>query len=397
MRGLYIHIPFCEHKCGYCDFYSVERLSAMEDFVEALCREIQLLPERLPEAVQEPIATVYFGGGTPSLLSPQQLERIQEQLRRVFRILPEAEWSMECNPGTVTLERLRQYRSLGINRLSFGVQSFHDEELRFLERLHTARDAVAAVCWAYEAGFANVNLDLMFAVPGQTLASWRRTLEQALALAPQHISAYSLIWEPGTRFYQRLRRGKLSPVPEELDKAQYELVSELLSAAGYVHYEVSNFARPGFQCRHNLLYWHGEEYVALGPSAHGYVRGRRYWNVRNLRRYSECVSRGILPIAGSEHVGQWERVEELIFLGLRSDGLRFARLGEEFGSELALAASELFQRWHEAGWLRLWTPERVWLNWRGYSFCDGLALELILLAERLWEHHRVAFPASLAE
>ncbi|MEN3027036.1 MAG: radical SAM family heme chaperone HemW [Chlorobiota bacterium] len=382
MRGLYLHIPFCEHKCCYCDFYSVERPELLESFVDALCHEIELLPEQLPEAVAEPVATVYFGGGTPSLLSPQQLERIVERLHRIFRWGPEVEWTMECNPGTVTEERLRAYRQLGVTRLSFGVQSFHPEELRFLERIHTAQEARLAVEWARRAGFENINIDLMFAVPGQTVESWRATLQQVIALTPQHISAYSLIWEPGTPLYARWKRGEVAPVPEELDVAQYELAVHLLQDAGYLHYEVSNFVQPGYECRHNLLYWHAEEYVALGPSAHGYLRGRRYWNVRSLRQYQELIRQDRLPIASSEHLSTVERLEELVFLGLRSDGLRFDRIRQEFGIDLATEAAPILAQWEELGVVRLRTPHRLWLNWRGYLMCDELASQLILCAER---------------
>ncbi|MCS6966371.1 MAG: radical SAM family heme chaperone HemW [Candidatus Kapabacteria bacterium] len=388
MRGLYLHIPFCEHKCCYCDFYSVERLELLELFVAALCREIELLAEQLPEAVAEPIGTVYFGGGTPSLLAPQQMERIVTRVHRSFRLEPWAEWSIECNPGTVDPERLRAYRELGINRISFGVQSFQDEELRSLERIHTAREAIQAVEWAQQVGFINLNVDLMFAVPGQTLRSWRKTLQQALALAPKHISAYSLIWERGTPLYARWQRGEIAPVAEELDAAQYELAAEMLGSSGYVHYEVSNFARPGYACRHNLLYWHGAEYIALGPSAHGHLQGRRYWNVRNLRRYMESIARGSLPVAGSERIGPRERLEELIFLGLRADGIRFDRLRQEFDIELAVEAASLLEQWSEQGLVYLHTPDRLWLNWRGYAICNNLAGDLMLCAERAWELSR---------
>ncbi len=387
MRGLYVHIPVCQHKCSYCDFYSVERPGLLEAFVEALCREIELLAEQFPAVLEEPLVTVYIGGGTPSLLTPFQLERLLERIRATFTIEPQAEWTLECNPGTVSREQLRIYRQLGLTRLSVGVQSFEEAELRFLERLHTAEEAAMAIQWAHEAGFEQVNVDLMFAVPGQTLQTWRRTLERAVALEPSHISAYSLIWEPGTALYARWRRGEIAPVPEELDVAQYELAVERLMAAGYGHYEVSNFARPGSECRHNLLYWHGEEYVALGPSAHGYVRGRRYWNVRSIERYFAALRCGKLPIAGSEHIGPRERLAELIFLGLRSDGVSFERLRREYGIELADGAYALLRRWQELGLVQEWSETHLRLNWRGYLVCDELAAELTLSAERLWERH----------
>lgn len=385
MRGLYIHIPVCQHKCSYCDFYSVERPELLEVFVRMLSRELELLSEQFPEALGEPVVTVYIGGGTPSLLSPQQLEYLIGRIRATFRVELQAEWTIECNPGTVDREQLRVYRRLGLTRLSFGVQSFEELELRFLERWHTAEEAAAAVRWAHEVGFEQVNIDLMFAVPGQTLQTWRRTLVQAVALAPSHISTYSLIWEPGTALYARWRRGEIAPVPEELDVAQYELAVEQLTAAGYEHYEVSNFARPGSECRHNLLYWHGQEYVALGPSAHGYVRGRRYWNVRSVERYSDFLRRGMLPIAGMEFVGPRERLAELLLLGLRSDGISFERLRRECGIDLADRAAPLFRQWEELGLVREWSSARLRLNWRGYLLCDELAAELLLCVERSWQ------------
>jgi oxygen-independent coproporphyrinogen-3 oxidase len=305
MRGIYVHIPFCQHKCSYCDFYSVVQLQFTEQFVRALCQEMQLYAERMPELAEQPIATVFLGGGTPSLLPLPQLEAIVRQLRALFPIAEDAEWSIEANPGTVDLERLRAIRALGFRRISFGVQSFQEAELRFLERIHTPQEARAAVEWAHAAGFDSINVDLMFAIPGQTLRSWERTLQEALALAPHHISAYSLIWEPGTPLYARWQRGEVHPVAEELDTQMYALVAQFLEAAGYVHYEVSNFARPGHCCRHNLLYWHGQEYLAVGPSAHGFLRGRRYWNVRSLHGYVRRIAAGELPIAGME---QFERL-----------------------------------------------------------------------------------------
>ena len=387
MRGIYVHIPFCQHKCSYCDFYSVVQLQFTEQFVRALCQEMQLYAERMPELAEQPIATVFLGGGTPSLLPLPQLEAIVRQLRALFPIAEDAEWSIEANPGTVDLERLRAIRALGFRRISFGVQSFQEAELRFLERIHTPQEARAAVEWAHAAGFDSINVDLMFAIPGQTLRSWERTLQEALALAPHHISAYSLIWEPGTPLYARWQRGEVHPVAEELDTQMYALVAQFLEAAGYVHYEVSNFARPGHCCRHNLLYWHGQEYLAVGPSAHGFLRGRRYWNVRSLHGYVRRIAAGELPIAGMEQLSAWERLEELLFLQLRSDGLRCRELHHAFGLDLFEPESELFRQWEHAGWVRECSPERIWLNWRGYAIADELAADLIARAERLWERY----------
>jgi len=332
--SLYLHIPFCRRKCLYCDFYSVEAPDLVEGFLSALLREIALAAaDRSDRAV----ATVYLGGGTPSLLTPSQLAAVLAAVRRHFAVREDAEISLEANPGTLTADRLRELRRLGINRLSLGVQSFHDPLLRLLGRIHDRADALQAVALARAAGFENLGLDLILAIPGQRLAEWEADLRLALGLAPEHLSAYSLTLEPRTPLGRLVAAGSLAPTPPEEEAAMLERTAELLAAGGYHHYEVSNYARPGFACRHNLTYWSHADYLGLGPSAHSFRReadwngARRWWNVADLELYCARLERGEPPVAGEERLGPPELLAEGIFLGLRRGELDLAALQTRFG------------------------------------------------------------------
>jgi oxygen-independent coproporphyrinogen-3 oxidase len=374
MTGLYLHIPFCERKCSYCDFYSIERTDMMGRFVDRLCAEITMRPSA------DTFTSVFFGGGTPSLLSPEQLDRIVRVIRDTYAIASDAEWTMECNPGTVTDASLAAYRASGINRLSFGVQSFNENELQFLQRIHSADDADAAMRLARAAEFDNVNMDLMFALPPQTMESWTYSIERMLALRPDHISAYSLIFEPGTPLFTQLKKGLVKPHAEELDADMYAYVMQRLRDAGYVQYEVSNFALPGKQCRHNLTYWHAEPYLSVGPSAHGYLNGTRYWNLSNLRSWSQRIDEGALPVANEETLTSVERLHERLFLEFRADGIRLDRLQREFAVDLPSVLGEQLRWWLEEGLVVL-KNNVLSLTQRGYQVCDELSLRMIESAE----------------
>ncbi|MFN8359829.1 MAG: radical SAM family heme chaperone HemW [Candidatus Kapaibacterium sp.] len=377
MFGLYVHIPFCEKKCIYCDFYSIERTDQIADFVELLCREIEqraLVTRPIP-----PATSVFFGGGTPSLLSPTQLGRIISTIKDNFSLLPDAEWTMECNPGTITQESLSAYKSLGMNRLSFGVQSFHEPELAFLHRIHSPDEAKDAVSMARNAGFDNVSIDLMFALPNQTMNSWQSTLETAIGLAPNHISAYSLIFEEGTPLFTMLQRGTVERTGEEHDAEMYDYAIKRLAEAGYTQYEVSNFARDKRECLHNVTYWSGDEYMAFGPSAHGFVDGSRYWNFRSLARYTELVKQGILPVANSEKLTDSERMFERAFLELRAKGIRIKEFTRDFGIDILSAIDEL-KLWESEGLLTI--TDRISLTAHGYQVCDELSLRMIAALEK---------------
>lgn len=373
MASIYLHIPFCEKKCLYCDFYSIENLSRTEDFLAALHYEIDLYAGY---AEKESVETVFFGGGTPSLLSPGQLGDILSHLRRVFPIEKDAEITVETNPGTVTAEKLAAFRSLGVNRLSIGVQSFHDDELKFLSRIHDAAEAMRCMEYARRAGFDNVGIDLIYALPGQTLQRWQATLQRAVELQPDHISAYGLIVEDGTPLARMVHAGLVSPMPADEEAEFYEFTMAFLEAHRFEHYEVSNYARPRFRSRHNYNYWRHANYLGFGPSAHSFWKeghrvARRWWNISNLSHYCSSLKCGMLPILQEETLDTVQLLEEEIFLGLRSDGIRLERLRHDATQASSLVASLIDEgaAMIENGILRL--------TRKGYLLCDEIAARLM--------------------
>jgi oxygen-independent coproporphyrinogen-3 oxidase len=285
--ALYVHIPFCTAKCSYCDFNSYAgQESLMRPYAEAVASEAALWAKHV--AVRS-IGTVFFGGGTPSLLPLAEMSIIVEAVRRRFSIERPAEISLEANPGTVDLQHLRGLRDLGFNRISFGVQSFHDDELLDIERIHTGDEAEQAYCWARAAGFENVNLDLIFGLIGQTMPQWRENVERALSLSPEHLSLYALTLEEGTALTRDVGRGRrLAPDPD-LQADMYEWSRTRLAEAGYRRYEISNWARPGRECRHNLAYWRNREWLGLGAGAHSHLFGERFANAATPSRYISLV------------------------------------------------------------------------------------------------------------
>jgi oxygen-independent coproporphyrinogen-3 oxidase len=372
--GLYLHIPFCEHKCIYCDFYSIESMDRTGIFVRRLKEEIVSYGAG---AKGERFSTIFFGGGTPSLLEPAVIGEILDLLASTYSIEPSAEITLESNPGTVTPEKLRGYRSAGINRLSFGIQSFHDDDLRFLTRIHTSEQAIEGFKMARRAGFGNINLDFIFALPNQTMARWEKNLRQAVALAPEHISAYSLIVEPKTPLFRMVRAGRVSPLPIETEAELYEFTMEFLHAAGYEHYEVSNYARPGFRSKHNSGYWNHSGYLGFGPSAHSFRGNRRWWNVSNLRTYCDSIGQGKLPVAGEEFLIPEQLFDEAVMLGLRGEGLDLGQLRSRYGVDLLANNAGEIERFEGDG-LMLVEGERLRLTDKGYLLCDEIC-ELLLV------------------
>jgi oxygen-independent coproporphyrinogen-3 oxidase len=356
----------------------VASLEPAEDFLTALGREIALAAGERDTATFD---TVFFGGGTPSLLAPRQLEGILAQLHRTFRIAPDAEVTLEANPGTVTRESLTAFRALGVNRLSVGVQSFHDHELAFLGRIHDNAEAIRCLTDARAAGFDNLAIDLIYAIPGQTLAQWESSLRMGVRCHPRHIAAYSLIVEEGTPLARSVRTGAVRPTPTEIEAAMYERAMELLAAHGYEHYEVSNYAQPGFRCRHNSAYWSHDDYLGFGPSAHSFRMdgdgrsGTRRWNVSDLSTYIDRLYGGLPPIAGEEHVGPRDLVREKILLGLRSDGVDLACLGEHLGCDLEGRQSDL-TRWMFEENLAVLEGRVLRLTARGFVLCDEICARL---------------------
>ncbi len=335
--ALYLHIPYCARKCGYCDFnsYAGTRPDDQEAYVAALEREMELRAAALAPDVTVP--TVFVGGGTPTLLAAELLARLIRRTGELFPVEPGAEFTVEANPGTIDLagEKLGQARAAGANRISFGVQAFQDALLRRLDRLHSAGEAVQAVTAARQAGFTNLNLDLMYGLPGQTPEDFRRTVQQAIALGPEHVSAYSLIVEEGTPFFRLYEQGELSLPGEEDEDDMDALAWGTLAQAGYAKYEVSNYARPGYECRHNLIYWRNEEWLGLGAGAHSHLAHRRAWNLYRPDDYIRTVQTGVLPEAGAEEIDPTGEMAETMMLGLRTlAGVTEARFAGRFGRTL---------------------------------------------------------------
>ena len=340
--SLYLHFPFCERKCRYCDFLSGPAGDeTREEYIGLLYREIEQRAGEINAAEKNTVAvdTIFIGGGTPSLMTPAQAVRVMDTIRRCYHVLPDAEISMEVNPGTVDPEKLRGFKAAGINRLSIGVQSFDDSELRLLGRIHTAAEARETFLAAREAGFDNINLDLMSALPGQNIETWSRTLEEAVSLGPEHISAYSLIIEEGTPLASLLDAGKLPDLPsEEEDRRMYHFTKQYLASKGYRRYEISNYAREGYECRHNCGYWTGHEYLGLGLGASSYLDGERFKNPDEMDEYRKAVMK--LNDHNSAETLQCERqkltqkdcMEEFMFLGLRmTDGVSEREFERRFG------------------------------------------------------------------
>ena len=378
--GLYVNVPFCERKCAYCDFYSVEGTGLKERYLNALHLEIARGARRTAAAVA---GTVYLGGGTPTMLPPADIERMLADIADHFSIAADAEYTIEVNPGSASPETLRFIRGLGFNRLSIGVQSFDDAALSFLERIHSAAEARACIESARTAGFDNLSIDLIYAIPGLSRSAWERTLQEAVAFSPEHVSAYSLIVEEQTPLHARVLAGVVTPADEEEEAAQYMMTMEFLELHGLEHYEVSNYAREGFRSRHNSSYWHHRNYLGLGPSAHSFwADGRtgeawRWANVRQLHGYCDVLWRNGSPVAMAEELGTRELVNERIFLGLRSDGLSLPMLTNDLGYELS---GEQRGYLHQilARNLAVLHDGTVTLTREGFLLCDEICAHLMV-------------------
>lgn len=373
MSGIYLHIPFCEHKCIYCDFYSVESLGAMGRFLRALRSEIEISSA---SSDQELVETIYFGGGTPSLLPPDAIAGILRRLGDRYEVAERAEITLEANPGTVDPRTLEAFRASGINRLSVGVQSFRDEDLRFLTRIHSAQSARECVRAAKAAGFDNVSIDLIFALPGQTMDQWIENLAEAVALEPQHISAYSLIVEHGTPLARMVAADEVRPHDIETEAAMYERTMEFLLMAGYEHYEVSNYAVPGYRSRHNSNYWNHTTYLGFGPSAHSFRAGRRWWNVAGINQYCGMLESGSLPLAGEEHLTPAALLDEAVMLSLRCGGIDLGLLQKVHHVDLLARNRRTVEEivHHD---LAVLDGRTLTLTSKGFLLCDAISERLV--------------------
>ncbi|MEL1133975.1 radical SAM family heme chaperone HemW [Desulfitobacterium sp. THU1] len=352
MPSLYVHVPFCLRKCAYCAFYSVPlQRSKVEEYLQGLDQEIALRQGEIPDEV----STLFMGGGTPTALSEEELETVFSLLEPRFNFSASAEKTMEANPGTLTAGKLHILKNHGINRISLGVQSFNDALLKRIGRIHSVEDIYDGVNLIRGAGFRNLNLDLMFGLPGQTSEDWQKTLAEVITIQPEHLSIYGLMLEEDTPL--ALDAGLSKDLPDDDAQAEmYELGKEMLGRAGYIHYETSNYALPGHECQHNLGYWHGEEYLGLGPGAVSCLKNRRRKNYEDLVKYREKLEQGDLPIDSleDESLTNDERISERIILGLRlAHGINLENFKKEFRVDLFELYPTVLERYISQGVLRI--------------------------------------------
>ena len=368
--SIYIHVPFCASKCAYCDFASYPGRNAdWKAYFDALIAEINSWREELERCE---IQTVFFGGGTPTLVNAEYILRSLDALRRCARFAENVEITLEGNPGTLDREKLRQYRSAGVNRLSLGAQALDDRLLKSIGRIHTAADVASAVQMAQDSGFDNLNLDLIYALPGHTIDDWRRTLEAAIALQPAHLSAYSLIVEPETPMFDRVARGECAVPDEDTCINMQRATNQILAANGYARYEISNYARPNAECRHNLAYWRRQEYLGFGCAAHSMFGGCRFENPRVLDAYlsgKRCLN--------EERLTREDEIEETLMLGTRlCEGVDLEKWAQTFGFRLEERYLQTLGRFERAGLARI-ANGRLQLTERGMEVQDAIVVALL--------------------
>ena len=377
MFGFYLHIPFCARRCPYCDFavHIGARESFVEEYVSALKHEIL---SQSKEHDGRRISSVFFGGGTPTFLQSEVLADLLHLIREYFPLCHDAEITIEANPENLEFQKLRILKNAGFNRLSLGVQSLDDEALKYLGRVHRADDVAKGVLCARESGWENISLDLIYAVPNQSLESWKRTLERSVQLPIEHVSCYSLTIEDDTAFGKRAAKGVLLPVVDDAQADQMQMAQDILESAGFTRYEVSNYARPDFESRHNQNYWNGGDYYAVGCGAHGHLNGKRWWNERDAEKYVSRMQTENSARSGQEILSPRQRLDEIVMLGLRTrDGFSFA----EVSTRLGLDARSI---------LSYWLPELVASNWleedgdvirlnpRRFALADAIAARLLI-------------------
>ena len=372
--GIYIHIPFCAVKCIYCDFYSItDRENSIPRFINAIVKEIETCTVDVSNWKLE---TIFIGGGTPSLLNGRNIESILNALERKYNLAQKKEWTMEANPGEAPLERLKDFRSLGINRLSIGVQSLEPDLLKFLTRIHSANQVFETYEHARNAGFENINCDLIYSMPGQSWEIWERDLLRVLDLKPEHISAYTLTLEKGTELYQFVKKGQVTMPEEDQTGGWFLKTHGILNSHGYSAYEISNFAKPGMKCRHNLHYWRIHPYLAFGPSAHGFDGSNRWGNVRSLDQYLTQIESGNTPISMKESLTQKNLTNELIGFGLRmNEGIDLAQIPERYLNQFNTNLESAREKWSDVLILR---DSSVSLTKKGMVYTDAVGVDLML-------------------
>ncbi len=372
--SLYIHIPFCEHKCIYCDFYSIITFENEQEFIKSLKSEIDFYSENDFNKTQ--FSTIFFGGGTPSILKPNQIEEILNHLFKKFNFSNNLEITLETNPGTVDEKKLKSFKLAGINRISIGIQSFDENDLKFLTRIHDKKTAINTVESAFSAGFENLSIDLIFNLPNQTKEKWKSNLQIAVELPITHISTYSLILERGTILNKMVLDGKVKIQDEDYDADLYLFTIDYLTSRGFYQYEVSNFAKTGFECRHNLAYWTHTNYLGLGPSAHSFFENRRWWNYSSLKRYINEIHINKHAQMSQEVLSEFELQSEFIMLALRSKGLNLQELTEKFGNHWLEQSQIKLNQYIQAGYV-IQKENYLSLTSSGYAVCDEILKNLL--------------------
>lgn len=374
MSGLYIHIPFCRSRCIYCGFYSTTHTHLRKGYVHALCREINLRKDY----IDGDLSTIYLGGGTPSQLDKDELEFLFNCIYNVYSIEKDAEITMECNPDDVTETFASILRQLPVNRISMGVQTFSDCRLKFLHRRHTAEEVDNAIKLLRHIGIDNISIDLMFGFPNETLADWSSDINHALELNVEHISAYSLTYEKQTPLWQMLKYGKITEIDEEKSLAMYNELINRLTAAGYEHYEISNFARLNYRSRHNSSYWKGTPYIGIGAAAHSYNKVSRQWNVADVQKYIESINKGLVP-AEQEDLDKNTQFNDIVTTALRTrDGICLDSLEHYLGKEYKHTLMKYAEPQIRSGFLKLYNG-RLSLTRKGLFISNTIMSELMIV------------------
>lgn len=373
MAGLYVHIPFCSSRCIYCGFYSTTRLSLRREYVNALCKELDLRRDY----IYEPIDTIYIGGGTPSQLREEELHILFDTIyNKVYDISANAEVTMECNPDDITAAMAGTISQLPINRISMGVQTFDNSRLKFIRRRHTSEQISSAIDMLHHAGISNISIDLMFGFPDETISEWSEDISRALALNVQHISAYSLTYEEETPLRNMLEKGIVHETDDELSRTMYYNLSKLLISAGYEHYEISNFALPGFRSRHNGNYWKGIPYIGIGAAAHSFDTVSRQWNIADIRKYIESINKGVIPME-REELDTDTRYNDTVMTALRTcEGIDLCRIEETFGKQYFSYLLTNAERHISSGNLCL-SQSNLSLTRNGLFISDGIMSDLM--------------------
>lgn len=372
--GIYLHIPFCKTKCIYCDFYSVtKRDDSIEKFVSCLIKEIELNKDKLSNFKFD---TIFFGGGTPSVLTEKQLEKILNALNKFYDLDKNIEVTLECNPGEINYEKLKYFRQIGVNRLSIGFQSFNEKILKFLGRLHSSEQSISTFNHARKAGFDNINIDLIYDVPKQKVKDWKNDLFLGTSLEPEHISAYSLTVEKNTALHSMVKNKTVLMPSEEIDKKMFLETIDYLENKNFIHYEISNFSKKNKECKHNLHYWRLDPYLAFGPGAHGFDGIKRWWNKKSIDYYLNKLERNVLPIESEEILSKKDSFNETIMNGLRLiEGAKIEKLDSYLDADIIKHLEPYIKKWpyiHNNG-------EKLTLKKEGLLFADEIIADLFLI------------------